>query len=128
MNIEALVDFHFSHKKIATVTAVQPPGKFGALRFGKKSQVDSFDEKPADEGGWINAGFFVLSPKVFDYLRDGDQTIWERSPLENLAKDNQLLGYIHRGFWKCMDTLREKNQLESLWAGANAPWKVWEDS
>ncbi len=125
IDIRALVEFHKKHGKYATVTAVQPSGRFGALDLKEGGMVLSFREKPKGDGAWINGGFFVLEPQIFDYIK-GDDTIWEREPLENLAKDGQLVAYKHKGFWKCMDTLRDKNELESLWQSGNPPWKVWE--
>jgi glucose-1-phosphate cytidylyltransferase len=127
INIKALVDFHFSHKKAVTVTAVQPPGKFGALKLEDNFQVKCFSEKPAGDEGWINGGFFVVNKEAFDYIKEGDQTIWERRPLEELTRDGQLVAFTHRKFWKCMDTLREKNELIALWNSGNPPWKVWEN-
>ena len=124
INIHKLIQFHRSHGKLATVTAVQPPGRFGALALDEE-QVISFIEKPLGDGSWINGGFFVLSPRVLGYI-EGDDTIWEREPLEKLAADGQLMAYRHAGFWHPMDTLRDKNYLESLWSSGNAPWKVWE--
>ena len=102
---------------------MQPPGRFGALVL-KGERVSSFQEKPKGDGGWINGGFFVLSPKVIDHI-DGDATVWEREPMERLARDGQLAAYFHKGFWQPMDTLRDKNQLEELWASGRAPWKMW---
>ena len=126
INIKELVEFHKKHGKIATVTAVQPSGRFGVLDIDSSGNVKSFIEKPKGDGAWINGGFFVLEPRVFDYIK-GDETIWERKPLENLAKDGELVAYKHKGFWKCMDTLRDKQELEKLWESGNPPWKVWED-
>jgi glucose-1-phosphate cytidylyltransferase len=123
VDLKGLIDFHRSHGKFATVTAVQPPGRFGSLVLDEH-QVIGFDEKPHGDGGWINGGFFVLSPKVIDYI-DGDNTIWERGPLERLAFDRQLAAYFHRGFWQPMDTLRDKRHLEDLWNDGCAPWKLW---
>jgi glucose-1-phosphate cytidylyltransferase len=123
VNIGALVQFHRAQKLQATLTAAQAPGRFGALEL-EGSQVTSFVEKPKGDGGWINGGFFVLSPRVIDYIGD-DQTVWEREPLEHLAREHQLAAYFHRGFWQPMDTLRDKNHLEQLWAGGNPPWKIW---
>ena len=123
INITELIAFHKSQKRLATLTAVQPPGRFGSLNLDG-SRITSFEEKPHGDGGWINGGFFVLSPKVLDYI-EGDATIWERSPMEHLARDGQLGSFLHRGFWQPMDTLREKNHLEELWASGKAPWKVW---
>jgi glucose-1-phosphate cytidylyltransferase len=123
INVKALVEFHREQGLEATVTAVQPPGRFGALVV-EDNRVTSFREKPAGDG-WINGGFFVLSPKVLEYI-EGDQTVWEQEPMERLAHEGQLSTYMHRGFWQPMDTLRDKNQLEELWASSRAPWKVWE--
>ena len=125
INIKDLVEFHKSNKRYATLTAVQPVGKFGAIEINNKNKVINFREKPRGDGSWINGGFFVLEPDVFDYIRKGDDTIWEKEPLEDLAKDNQLTAYKHNGFWQCMDTLRDRTQLEELWARGNAPWKLW---
>ena len=124
VNIDKLVRFHKKHGKHATVTAVQPSGKFGALMIGKDDVVESFMEKPAGDGSWVNGGFFVLEPQIFDYIK-GDETYWEREPLENLAKENQLVAYKHSGFWKPMDTLRDKRELEEIWNKGAAPWKIW---
>ncbi len=123
VDISALVAFHRKQKTHATVTAVQPPGRFGALDISA-SRITSFQEKPQGDGSWINGGFFVLSPKVIDYIED-DQTIWERKPMERLAREQQLSAYVHTGFWQPMDTLRDKTHLESLWQSGKAPWKVW---
>ncbi|UUY07161.1 glucose-1-phosphate cytidylyltransferase [Pseudomonas sp. J452] len=123
LNISALVAFHKEHGKFATVTAVQPPGRYGALaREG--DQVTGFVEKPRGDGGWINGGFFVLSPKVLPYI-DKDTTTWEAEPLDQLASEGQLMAYQHEGFWHPMDTLRDKNYLEQLWQSGEAPWKQW---
>jgi glucose-1-phosphate cytidylyltransferase len=122
VNIRATIDFHKSHGKLATLTATQPPGRFGALSLtGQK--INSFQEKPQGDGAWINGGFFVLSPKVIDYI-DNDATIWEKAPMERLAKDGQLDAYLHAGFWQPMDTLRDKVLLEELWQSGKAPWKT----
>jgi glucose-1-phosphate cytidylyltransferase len=123
VNIRELVAVHKAKKARATLTAVQPPGRFGALVLDD-AFITSFQEKPKGDGGWINGGFFVLSPDVIEYI-DGDDTVWEREPLERLARDRQLAAYFHRGFWQPMDTLRDKNHLEELWARGNAPWKAW---
>ena len=123
VDIRALVAFHRAQKARGTLTAVQPPGRFGSLVL-KGERVTSFQEKPKGDGGWINGGFFVLSPRVIDHI-EGDATVWEREPLENLAREGQLAAYFHRGFWQPMDTLRDKNHLEELWAAGRAPWKVW---
>lgn len=124
VNIHQLIDFHKSHKRRATLTAVQPPGRFGALSISRDSSVESFQEKPTGDGSFINGGFFVLEPEVIDYIKD-DQTIWERAPLEKLAGENQLMAFKHDGFWYPMDTLRDKNKLDELWSSGKAPWKVW---
>jgi len=123
VNIRTLLDFHASHGRLATVTAAQPPGRFGAMVLDG-DRVKRFQEKPTGDEGWINAGFFVLSRKVGDYI-DGDETVWERDPLERLAKEGELMAYTHRGFWQPMDTLRDKRHLEELWASGAAPWKLW---
>jgi len=125
VDLNKLLEFHFKNKKFATVTAVQPPGRFGTLKIIDNSIVKSFNEKPAGDGSWINGGFFVLEPNIFDYIKD-DNTYWEKEPMENLARDNQLSAFIHRGFWKPMDTLRDKLELEKIWQSGNAPWKKWE--
>jgi len=126
IDIQALLDFHKQHKRLATLTAVQPSGKFGALSIDNRNAVMQFQEKPKGDGAWINGGFFVCEPGIFEYIRSGDETIWERQPLEDLSKDGQLGAYKHEGFWQPMDTLRDKNELERLWANGNAPWKVWQ--
>ena len=123
IDITATIAFHKKHNCLATMTATQPPGRFGALDLDGTS-VKSFVEKPAGEGGWINGGFFVLSPKVLDLI-DGDETLWEKAPLEQLASANQLQAHKHAGFWQPMDTLRDKNHLEELWGTGKAPWKIW---
>ncbi len=123
IDIRGLVEFHRSHGKPATVTAIRPPGRYGALNL-KGSSVSGFQEKPAGDNAWINGGFFVLEPSVIDRI-ENDQTSWEAEPLMGLAADGQLEAYYHRGFWQAMDTLRDKNQLEELWAKGNAPWKLW---
>ncbi|HIK58608.1 MAG: glucose-1-phosphate cytidylyltransferase [Nitrospira sp.] len=125
INIRSLLEFHRSHGRLATMTAVRPPARFGGLEFDG-DQVVRFQEKPQTTEGWINGGFMVLEPAVLDYI-EGDQTIFERGPLERLAKDGQLMAYRHNGFWQPMDTLREKQLLEELWQGGNALWKVWND-
>jgi len=124
INISELFEFHKKHNKFATVTAVQPSGRFGALNLDKQANVLSFQEKPKGDNAWINGGFFVLEPKIFDYI-EGDETLWERKPVENLAKDGELIAYKHSGFWHAMDTLRDKNYLEQLWKSGQAPWKIW---
>lgn len=123
VDISKLIDFHKDSKTLATVTAVQPPGRFGTLDISG-NKITNFEEKPAGDGNWINGGFFVLEPKIFDYI-DGDSTIWERQPLEKLANDGQLSAFQHLDFWQPLDTLRDKNHLESLWTSNKAPWKIW---
>lgn len=123
INIESEIAFHRSHGKLATVAAVQPPGRYGALTM-MDDMVRGFTEKPMGDGGYINGGFFVLSPSCLDLI-EGDQTSWEGYPLNELAATNQLVAFKHDGFWQPMDTIREKNLLESLWASGNAPWKLW---
>ena len=123
VDLRALMDFHRAHGKLATVTAVRPPARFGEIVF-EGDRVIEFREKPQAGGGWINGGFFVFESGVFDYL-EGDETILERDPLERLAADGQLMAYRHEGYWQCMDTLRDKNQLEEAWDSGSAPWKVW---
>ncbi|WP_333819584.1 glucose-1-phosphate cytidylyltransferase [Ohtaekwangia sp.] len=124
IDINALVRFHKDHKRLMTVTAVQPSGRFGALNLSEDNMVKSFMEKPKGDGAWINGGFFVCQPEVFDYIK-GDETIFEREPMENLAKNDQMMAFKHSGFWKPMDTLRDKQELEALWESGNAPWKKW---
>ena len=126
MNIQSLVNFHKKNHKHATLIAVQPPGKFGSLFFDNLGKLKKFTEKPVGDGSWINGGFFVLEPEIFNYI-EGDSTFWEREPLENLSKDEQLVAYKHNDFWKCMDTLRDKRELEEMWKSGNPPWKVWKD-
>ncbi|WP_192244070.1 glucose-1-phosphate cytidylyltransferase [Mesorhizobium silamurunense] len=123
VDITATVEFHRRHGKLATLTAAAPPGRFGALNLDGHD-VRSFQEKPKADGGVINAGFFVLEPQVIDRI-SGDATVWEREPLETLASDGQLAAWRHEGFWQPMDTLRDRNQLEALWASGKAPWRVW---
>ncbi len=124
INITELIEFHKANDKLATLTATFPPGRFGALDI-QNSQVKSFQEKPRGDGAMINGGFFVLSPKVIDYI-DDDSTTWEQYPLKQLAEDNELMAYEHHGFWQPMDTLRDKVYLEDLWSKNKAPWKTWE--
>lgn len=123
IDIKKLIEFHKTKSKISTVTAVQPPGRFGMLEI-QNDEIQKFVEKPAGDGVWINGGFFVLEPEVFDYIQD-ENTIWEREPLEKLAKENQISAFKHYDFWQPLDTLRDKNVLEDLWNSGNAPWKVW---
>ena len=124
IDIYRLIAFHRQQGKLATLTATQPPGRFGALNMSG-SRIVGFQEKPQGDGGWINGGFFVLSPKVIDYIA-GDATAWEREPMERLAQEGQFSAYLHQGFWQPMDTLRDKTYLEELWTSGKAPWKVWE--
>lgn len=123
VDISRVIDHHHQQRTIATVTAIQPPGRYGALNLNDKL-VTSFQEKPAGDGAWINGGFFVLEPDVFNYI-EGDSTSFEGDPLQRLAREGQLTAYQHTGFWQAMDTLRDKNHLESLWSSGKAPWKTW---
>ena len=125
VNIDDLIKNHKSSGKLCTMTAVQLQGRFGALVIKDDNMITSFMEKPKGEESWINGGFFVCEPKIFDYITEGDSTIFERSPLENLAKDKQLNAYKHRGFWRPMDTLKDKNDLTYMWQNNQAPWAVW---
>lgn len=124
IDIPALLDFHKSHKKIATITAVNMGQKFGVLDVSENGMIRAFREKNNDDGSLINGGFMVMNPGVFDYI-EGDDTVFEKAPLENLSRDGQLAAYKHSGFWKCMDTQRDRMQLEEMWQSGNAPWKVW---
>lgn len=125
VNISDVVKFHKKHGKKASVIAVQPPGRFGIFSLTKgKDSVNAFREKPQDNGSWINGGFMVLEPSIFDYI-EGDDTVFEMEPMRALAKDGELMAYRHRGYWQCMDTLRDKNVLENIWQSGKAPWKVW---
>ncbi len=123
IDIDGLLRFHRSHGRLATLSAVRPPARFGHLKLDG-NRVAEFSEKPQTAEGWINGAFFVLEPGVFDYI-DGDETQWEKEPLEGLARDGQLMAYTHGSFWQCMDTLRDRRLLEKLWEGGNAPWKIW---
>ncbi|WP_019851157.1 glucose-1-phosphate cytidylyltransferase [Desulfitobacterium sp. PCE1] len=127
VNINELLEFHKSHGKIATMTAIQPGGRFGVLDIDEHQSVQKFSEKAKEDGGWINGGFMILEPQAFDYLDDSEDLIFERKPLEKLAMDGNLLAYKHKGFWQCLDTLRDKGRLEYLWNSGDAPWKIWED-
>lgn len=124
VNVNELVQFHKAHGKLATITAVQPGGRFGMLDIDKSESINEFKEKNKEDGGWINAGFMVLNPEIFDYI-DGDSSVFEQYPLETVASLGQLKAFKHNGFWQCMDTLRDKQYLESLWNAGKAPWKVW---
>jgi glucose-1-phosphate cytidylyltransferase len=124
VNITDLLAYHKRHGKTATLTATLPAGRFGSLNLDTVDKVVSFKEKPAGDGSWINGGYFVLEPKILDLI-DDDTIIFEKKPLERLAQDGELMAYRHQGFWYAMDTLRDKNYLESLWQSGNAPWKIW---
>lgn len=126
VHLKSLLEFHRSHGKVATVTAVQPAGRFGLLAVEDENCVTSFNEKPLGDGGWINGGYFVLNPEVFSYLPDdADAHMWEEVPIDRLCEDSQLVAYKHHGFWKCMDALRDKSELERIWHSGQAPWKIW---
>lgn len=125
IDITATLDFHRAQGRLATMTVVQPPGRFGAISLGAgETTIEHFKEKPDGDGAWVNGGYFVLEPGVIDYI-DGDDTVWEQAPLQNLATHGQLNAYKHPGFWQPMDTINDKNKLEKLWASNQAPWKVW---
>ncbi len=124
VNISDLIKFHKLHGKLATLTATQPPGRFGAIQINPQNVITDFQEKPDGDGRFINGGFFVMSPKVIKYI-DGDKTLFEQEPLKNLARDHQLTAFKHTGFWQPMDTLRDKTQLEEMWQSGKAPWKNW---
>jgi len=125
-NLTALLEHHKRHRKLATMTTVQPSGRFGAVDVSSSNEVNAFIEKPRGDGAWINAGFFVFEPEVFRYI-EGDATVLERQPLEGLARDRQMCAFKHEGFWKPMDTLREKHEFEDMWASGKAPWRFWND-
>lgn len=125
IDLQALVQFHKSHGKHLTMTSAQPDGRFGALDIDNNNQVMEFKEKPKGDGSWINAGFFVCEPQVFDYITEGDSTVFEQRPLQNLAKDGEIFTYKHDGFWMPMDTLRDKNELNRMWDSQAAPWRMW---
>jgi glucose-1-phosphate cytidylyltransferase len=125
LDIQKLITFHKKQKTLATLTAVQPPGRFGAFSLGRsQNKISTFKEKPQGDGAWINGGFFVLEPEVMDYI-DGDSTVWEREPMENLARDGMLSAYKHNGYWQNMDSLRDKMVLEELWKSGDVPWEIW---
>ena len=126
IDINELVQFHKSHGKALTMTSTQPEGRFGVLDIDKDNRVNIFTEKPQDDKSWINAGFFVCETKIFDYISDNSSTVFEQEPLENIAKDRELMTFKHNGFWKPMDSLRDKNELNTLWDNNKAPWKVWD--
>lgn len=127
VNIEKLLYYHEKSGKLATMTAVQPSGRFGAINIDANNNITAFNEKPKGDGAWINGGYFVLEPKIFDYI-DGshDNIVWEKEPLQNIAKDGQINAFKHNGFWQPMDTMRDKLQLTDMWMTNNAPWKVWD--
>jgi glucose-1-phosphate cytidylyltransferase len=125
IDIQALVAFHRSHGKGMTMTSAQPDARFGALNVEQDFRVSSFQEKPKGEGGWVNAGFCVCEPRVFDYIAEGDDVIFEQAPLQDLAKNGEIFTFQHKGFWKPMDTLRDRQELQKLWETNKAPWKVW---
>ncbi|WP_273404256.1 glucose-1-phosphate cytidylyltransferase [Campylobacter avium] len=132
VNLKKLLAFHKEHKRAITMTSILPEGRFGKLDIDENNRIKAFTEKPkgdasTDNAGWINGGFFVCEPKIFDYIKDGDETIFEQEPLKNLAKDKELYAYKHSGFWKCMDTLKDKKELNKLWLENKAPWALWED-
>lgn len=124
VNIKETIDYHQKHGKILTMTVIQPDGRFGAIKMDDNCHVNSFIEKPKGDGAWINGGFFVCNPKVLDYIV-GDDTVFEKEPLEKLATEGEIVAYKHYDFWQCMDTLRDKTKLEELWQSGNAPWKCW---
>lgn len=125
VNISDLLRFHNQNKKIATITAIQPGGRFGVLDLGEHNKVNRFAEKAVEDGGWINGGFMVFEPGIFDYISEQENCVLETEPMVALARDNQLMAYKHSGFWQCMDTLRDKDRLEGLWNASAAPWKLW---
>jgi glucose-1-phosphate cytidylyltransferase len=125
VNLNRLLDFHRAHGKLATLTAVRPPARYGYMTF-EGDRVTKFTEKPQIGEGWINGAYFVLEPGVLEFI-EGDETVWEREPLERLAEEGQLMAYKHDSFWQCMDTLRERHILETMWNSREAPWKIWED-
>jgi glucose-1-phosphate cytidylyltransferase len=125
LDLEALLDFHREQEVLATLTAVQPPGRFGAIAIGEdETKISTFEEKPEGDGAWINGGFFVLEPQVLDYIA-GDETVWEREPMENLAREGNLAAYKHRAYWQNMDSLRDKIVLEGQWESGSPAWKIW---
>lgn len=126
IDIDKLVKFHHSHGKLITITSVQPHGKFGALNINYENKVIEFQEKPKSDSNWVNAGFFVCEPKVFDYVSEDDNTVFEQDPLKNLAKDGELFTYKHNSFWFQIDTLRDKIKLNEMWSNKHAPWKIWD--
>lgn len=128
IDIKKLVEFHNKHGKLATLTSVQPPGRFGSIETDAEGKIQNFQEKPEGDGIWINGGFFVLQPEIFKYLTGNMDIIqWERGPLSEIANDGQLVAFQHKGFWKCMDAMRDKIELEELWSNGKAPWKTWDN-
>jgi glucose-1-phosphate cytidylyltransferase len=125
INIDSLMSFHKNHGKMLTMTSVQPDGRFGTFEENGSGIVTKFLEKPKGDGSWINGGFFIAEPSLFDYILDGDKTVFEQQPMQKLAEKGELMTYRHDGFWKCMDTLRDKNELNDMWASNEAPWKIW---
>ena len=126
LNMHAELEFHKEHGGIVTMAAVQPDGRFGTFEASSNGSVNRFLEKPRGDGSWINGGFFICEPEIFEYINDSDDSVFEQEPLQNLAQDGQLYSYKHAGFWKCMDTLKDKNDLNAMWATARAPWKIWQ--
>jgi len=125
IDIKSLVEYHKKHGKLCTVTSVQPQGRFGALNISEDSTVHSFMEKPKGDGAWINGGYFVCEPQIFDHIKDGDATIWEKGPMEDIAQSGQMNAFKHTGFWRPMDTLKDKHDLNEMWTANEAPWKIW---
>lgn len=126
VDLNALLRFHQNHEKALTMTSVQPEGRFGAVDSNSEGLIEKFYEKPKGDGAWINGGFFVCEPRILDYITDGDDSVFERKPIESIARDRELYAFKHHGFWKCMDTLRDKIYLNQLWDQKRAPWKLWE--
>lgn len=125
ININELVDYHLNHGKLVTVTSVQPLGRFGALDISSDNEVFSFLEKPKGDGSWINGGYMVCQPGIFNFIKNGDATIWEREPMQNIASSGEMNAYKHHGFWRPMDTLKDKHELNEMWNKGNSPWKIW---
>jgi len=125
IDVKSLVEFHKNHGKLCTVTSVQPSGRFGALDIGVDSSVHSFLEKPKGDGSWINGGYMVCEPRIFDFIKDGDATVWEKEPMENIATSGEMRAYKHHGFWRPMDTLKDKHDLNDMWTSNEALWKTW---
>lgn len=126
-DLNEIREFHRQSRKMLTATAYRPSGKFGAIDIAEEGKVTAFTEKPAGESAWINAGFFVCEPEIFNYIKEGDHTVFERSPIENIAAGGKMMAFRHNGFWKPMDTLRDRVELNKMWESGNAPWKVWPD-